>query len=295
MAKEVSWNEDELAKQIDLGSFSKIIVNEYERALIVKEGKIQNSPKPGKYKVTKLELSNSTTAVYVSLQDFKLKIGVGDVLTEDNVEVGCYGEIELGIEDAEMFYSEVLGDKKSYSKEELKKYIESDIQAFLRSEIAEYEAKELYKKNDVFVPKLRSELSNFFAKQGIDFKNITIQGINLPDDIKEALQSKKAQEIKIDKEKKRAEVEDKKKKQENERLIEKYKQLKEAGIDVSEFKEKEIAEEDPEVLIEKYKAEGSTEKSTKSSDSNYCPNCGEELTEGAKFCHSCGEDVSSLT
>lgn len=295
MAKEVSWTDNELAKQIDLGSFSKIVVNDYERALIVKEGQIKNSLKSGKYKVTKLELSSSTTAVYVSLQDFKLKIGIGDVLTEDNVKAGCYGEIELGIEDAEMFYSEVLGDSKSYSKEELKQYIESDLQAFLRSEIADYEAKELYKKNNVFVPKLRAELSNFFAKQGVDFKNITIQGINLPEDIKEALQSKKAQEIKIDKEKKREELKDEKKRNENDRLIEKYKQLKEAGIDVSEFKEKEIAETDPEVLIEKYKAE-SAQKSSESNSSNskYCPNCGEELKEDARFCHECGEDVSDL-
>lgn len=292
MAKKVSWNDDELARQVDLGSFSKIVVNEYERALVIKEGQIQNSMKPGKYKVTKL-LSGSTKVVFVSLQDFKLKIGIGGVLTEDNVEAGCYGEIELGVDDAEMFYSEVLGDSKSYSKDELKDYIESDIQAFLRSEIAEYEAKELYKKNNVFVPKLRSELSNFFAKQGIDFKNITIQGIKLPDDIKEALQSKKAQEIEIDKEKKRENLEDEKKRNSNERMIEKYKKLKEAGIDVSDFKEKEIAEKDPEVLIEKYRAESEEEDSE--SNAGYCPSCGAELEEDAKFCHQCGEDVSNIT
>jgi regulator of protease activity HflC (stomatin/prohibitin superfamily) len=292
MAKKVSWNDDELARQVDLGSFSKIVVNEYERALVIKKGQIQNSMKPGKYKVTKL-LSGSTKVVFVSLQDFKLKIGIGGVLTEDNVEAGCYGEIELGIDDAEMFYSEVLGDSKSYSKDELKDYIESDIQAFLRSEIAEYEAKELYKKNDVFVPRLRSELSNFFAKQGIDFKNITIQGIKLPDDIKEALQSKKAQEIEIDKEKKRENLEDKKKRNSNERMIEKYKKLKEAGIDVSDFKEKEIAEKDPEVLIEKYRAESGEKDS--GSNASYCPSCGAELEEDAKFCHQCGEDVSNIT
>lgn len=292
MAKKVSWNDDELARQVDLGSFSKIVVNEYERALVIKKGQIQNSMKPGKYKVTKL-LSGSTRAVFVSLQDFKLKIGIGGVLTEDNVEAGCYGEIELGIDDAEMFYSEVLGDSKSYSKDELKDYIESDIQAFLRSEIAEYEAKELYKENNVFVPKLRSELSNFFAKQGIDFKNITIQGIKLPDDIKKALQSKKAQEIEIDKEKKRESLEDEKKRNSNERMIEKYKKLKEAGIDVSDFKEKEIAEKDPEVLIEKYRAESGEEDS--GSNAGYCPSCGEELENGAKFCHQCGEEVSHIS
>lgn len=285
MAKRVSWGEEELAKKVELGAFSSLVVREHERTLLVKEGRIKNVFKPGKYKVTKFEILKKPFAIYVSLKPFKLKVGVGGVMSKDNVEVGCHGNIQLQIEDPKMFYSQVMGGKKRYTKFQLREFVSSDIQGFLRTEIAKYEAKELYKQNDVLIPKLRVKLEELFQSLGLDFKRITIRGIKLPKKIKKALQSKKMQEIELDKEKSRFELEREKKKEEKERIVDKYKRLKEAGVDVSKFKEKEIAEKEPGVLIEKYKA--MQEKNSK----KYCPNCGAEVDESDKYCPKCGKKL----
>lgn len=292
MATEVQWD-DEIAQKVDLGRRSNIVVKDYERALLVNDGEIESVFSPGKYSANKLrDIGRNPDAVYVYLKPFKLKIGIGGVMSEDNVEVGCYGTMRVAVDDINMFYTEVLGDEDAFTEEDLKEFIDSNVQAFLRTELAKHEAKELYRQNDIFVPKLRASLEDFFNGIGMEFKDVNIQGINLPDDIKDALQSKKSQEIELEKERKRQDVEKREQEQTDETLVKKYRELKEAGIDVSEFRESEIAEKDTDVLKEKYRAmQKDSDDASAGHEYSYCPGCGSELQADAKFCHSCGREL----
>lgn len=302
--KGVKWEKNEIAKSVEIGMFTSVLVREFERVLLIKNGKIQEVIPAGKHKISKFKIGKEITAIYVSLKPFKIPYGLPETMSKDNVSVGCYGEIEFQVSNPKMFYSQVMGDTEVYTIEELKEYMLAEIQGVLRSVLAKRDIKEIYLERDELIPVFRTKLEEFFASLGMDFKRIEIQGVNIPESVKAELESLKISRIRRRGKREEVELELEKRRRKGEIDVEKYVKLAQAGIDVTKFKEAEIAEMDPEVLKKKYGSEAYKEalKMAKSQDvnltvamgmqqlkqKNRCPKCGHKIKKGAKFCDECG-------
>lgn len=303
--KEIGWGEDELAKRVNLGKIPRILVQEHERALFIRDGKIFEEFGPGRHVISKLSPTTRAHTVYVSLLPFKLKWGLPETMSQDNVSVGCSGTVDLQIDNSKVFWAQVMGSKGLYTKSDLYNNILTNLQGVVRTELANLTVHQIYLERDVLIAALRARLQEMFEAIGIDYKRLEIVGINIPQEVKKALESKKIHEVELGKKKDEAELE-----------VEKYKDLVKSGIDAVSMKELEIAGGSPEILAKKYEAQaykdalqtsrtqnvnlkvetkkqsvGATEHPT----GENCPSCRKAVSPDFKLCPYCGHNLKSNT
>lgn len=244
-AGEVEWHEGELAKKVNLGTIQHFVVNEYERCLFIRDGKIQQEFGAGRHATTSMPFFGTSKHIYVSLRPFDLKWGLPETFSKDNVRVGAFGTIELQINDPKMFYAQRLGasGKEAYTIQDLREDLLDNIQGVIRSELANLEVKQIYIERDILISVVRAKLTELFASFGCDYKRLEIQGVNIPEDIKKALESLKIHSITMQKDEGDMTLE-----------MKKLKMMQEMGIDAAKMKELEIMEKDPSVLGKKYES-----------------------------------------
>ena len=242
-AGEVEWNRDEIAKYVKIGTIQHFIVNEHERCLFIRDGKIQQVFGPGRHLTASMPIFGRTSFVYISLRPFQMKWGLPETFSKDNVRVGAYGTIEFQISKPELFYAQVLGGsgRETYTVADLREDILDNIQGVIRSELAQLDVKQIYIERDILISVVRSKLAELFGSRGMDYKNLEIQGINIPEDIKKALESLKLHDISITTKKADMSLE-----------LEKLKQMQQMGLNAAQMKELEIMEKDPSLLGKKY-------------------------------------------
>ncbi|MDP6460090.1 MAG: zinc-ribbon domain-containing protein [Candidatus Hydrothermarchaeota archaeon] len=305
--EEVEWEDDELAKRVSIGKIPHFLVGEYERALFIRDGKIYQEFGSGSHTASKLSPTTKTHLIYVSLMPFKLKWGLPETMSRDNVTVGCHGTVELQVDNPKMFWAQVMGSKTTYSKSKLRAHILANLQGVIRSELAKLSTSEIYLERDALIAVLRGKLSEMFQAMGIDYKRFDIAGISIPEEIKKGIESLKLHEIELGK-----------KKGDQALDMDKIQQLANLGLDVTKLKELEIADKDPEILRKKYEARAYKDalKTAKTQNVNLgvissqqqaaaqpeitsetvkkeqskCPSCGKPVKPGFKLCPYCGKN-----
>lgn len=303
MADKFELSEDELAKRVRPGTMPRFLVREFERVLFIRDGKIYQEFGPGRHVTSKFPGLSKCDVVYVSLLPFKLKWGLPETLSQDNVAVGCSGTIELQIDNAKMFWAQVMGSKKRYTKDNLREHILTNLQGVIRSELANLTVHQIYLERDVLIAAVRARLQEMFEAMGIDYKRIEVVGINVPEDVKKALESKKIHDIELSKKKGEAELE-----------VEKAKELAKSGVDATTMKELRIVEDNPEVLAKKYETQAykdalqtsrtqnvnlEVETKTQSVETaqppggDNCPYCQKAISPELNFCPYCGHNLKS--
>ncbi len=301
--QEIDWEEDELAKKVELGKIPNFLVREYERALFIRDGKIFQEFGPGTHTASKLSSMTKAYLIYVSLMPFQLKWGLPETMSKDNVRVGACGTIELQMEDSKMFFAHVLGPKTTFTKHDLREDLLDNIQGVIRSELAALSVKDIYLERDVLLAVVRGKLQELFKSRGFDYKRLEIQGINIPENIKTALESSKLHEIELGKKKGDFELE-------KERMAE----MARLGIDATKMRELDIAGDNPEILAKKYETQAYKDalKSSRTQDVHVvtgvegapkappvttqlpnghplnCPSCGKATSPDFALCPYCG-------
>jgi regulator of protease activity HflC (stomatin/prohibitin superfamily)/RNA polymerase subunit RPABC4/transcription elongation factor Spt4 len=302
-ADKVEWNEEELAKRLELGKIPHFLVREYERAVFIRDGKVFEEFGPGRHVTSKLPALTNTQMVYVSLLPVKLKWGLPETMSQDNVAVGASGTVELQIDNPKMFWAQVMGSKEAYTESDLRDHILTNLQGVVRTELANLTIHQIYLERDVLIAAMRARLQEMFEAIGIDYKRLEIVGINIPDDVKKALESKKIHDIELSKKKGEAELE-----------VEKARELAKSGIDATAMKELEIAEDSPEILAKKYESQAYKDalQTSRTQDVNLevetktqsvgatqpqtgdnCPSCQKAVSPDFKLCPFCGHDLNS--
>ena len=163
--------------------------------------------------------------------------------------------------------------------------------------------KEIYLERDVLIAVVRGKLQELFKSMGFDYKRLEIQGVNIPEDIKKALESAKLHDIELGKKKGDLGLEK-----------EKMAEMARLGIDAAKMKELEIAETTPEILAKKYEAQAYKDalQTSKTQDVRVvtgveqppkpaapttqlpngqplnCPECGKSISPEFKICPYCG-------
>ncbi len=301
---EMEWDDIELAKKTDTGKIPQFLVKEYERALFIRDGKIYEEFGPGRHTTSKLSSATNAHLIYVSLVPFKLKWGLPETMTQDNVTVGCSGTIELQVDNPKMFWAQVIGAKTRYTKDNMKDHILSNLQGVIRTELANLTVKQVYLERDVLIAAVRARLQEMFGSMGIDYKRLELVGINVPQKIKEALESTFTHSIDIGKKKAEQDLE-----------LEKVTRLAANGVDAASMRELEIAGDNPDILKKKYESQAYKDalETSKTQTVNVvagvppvqpvgqqpatppqpagksCPCCGKAIQADFNMCPYCGE------
>ena len=305
---------------IDLDKDARVIVYDTHTAILLKDGRMQETLESGDYPLfdkkrglfrTEKAQTFALQLVYIShtarLQVYwgtRSQFDMRDDETGIPVRVGASGEFEVRVKDPRKFYLELIGADKHYTLENLKErlqgrminIIEPAIATTMREKKISYcliaENKQINAEN-VF-PKLKQM---FLDDYGLEMVSFIISKIIIDEDAKEAIEA----EFEARKEKERADAdeaarrareaeEEAARRESTEYWIELWEKVKDRQAD-REMLLRRLESENYEKYLEVCKIIGweNGQTSSASAGNKFCRHCGAALVDGAMFCPQCGQ------
>jgi regulator of protease activity HflC (stomatin/prohibitin superfamily) len=166
-----------------------VLVREFERAIVLDNGKFYAELPPGILDISKVPIKGIIEVIWVSMNQTKLRWGVGGVLTIDSVTVGAFGSLFLQIADATKFVMGLVYGQQIYTEDRIEEWVKSLITGLMRQELARRDVRTLQLEREAFVESCRAALGPMFAEWGLEFKHIEMQELTIPPEYRQALQS----------------------------------------------------------------------------------------------------------
>jgi len=174
------------------GIFSKrqpIVVREYERAIVLENGKLYAEIPSGLYNITKVPLKGRIEIIWVTLSQSQHPWGA-DGISLDGIAVGAHGSVFVRIHDATKFVLQMIVGKQVFTEEQIRSWIRGLVAGIMRRELALRKAMVLNAERDAFVEACRKDLSPLLVEMGLEFKHIEVEGFNLPPEFRSVLQGR---------------------------------------------------------------------------------------------------------
>jgi regulator of protease activity HflC (stomatin/prohibitin superfamily) len=166
-----------------------VLVREFERAIVLDNGKFYAELPPGVLDISKVPIKGIIEIIWVSMNQTKLRWGVGSVLTTDSVTVGAFGSLFLQIVDATKFVMGLVYGQQIYTEDKIEEWVKGLIAGVMRQEFARRDVRTLQVEREAFVETCRAALGPMFAEWGLEFKHIEMQELTIPPEFRQALQS----------------------------------------------------------------------------------------------------------
>ena len=112
-----------------------IVVREYERAIVLDNGKYYAEVVPGIFDMTKVPIKGIIEIIWVSLNQSQHRWGVGGVMTSDGVTVGAYGTVFLQVADANKFVMSLVAGREVYTEDEIETWVRNIMGGIMRTEL----------------------------------------------------------------------------------------------------------------------------------------------------------------
>src|SRR5580700_9064927 len=109
-----------------------VLVREFERAIVLDNGKFYAELPPGVLDISKVPIKGIIEIIWVSMNQTKLRWGVGSVLTTDSVTVGAFGSLFLQIADATKFVMGLVYGQQIYTEDKIEEWVKSLIAGVMR-------------------------------------------------------------------------------------------------------------------------------------------------------------------
>jgi regulator of protease activity HflC (stomatin/prohibitin superfamily) len=170
-------------------------VKNYEKALFYNKGEMIGVLGGGIYELDKNARIKGTEIVWVDATINEVPWGIAQsegLPTKDGYIVGLYGNIKLRINDAKIFYNDIVAGKKNWMLRDLKDWIMSLLHTSLRDIFKKYNAKEIIlEERERVINLITSKISEEFTKYGLEIEAFNIIGIKPPEDIESLYSSEK--------------------------------------------------------------------------------------------------------
>jgi regulator of protease activity HflC (stomatin/prohibitin superfamily) len=166
-----------------------VLVREFERAIILDNGKFYAELPPGVMDISKVPITGIIEVIWVSMNQTKLRWGVGGVMTIDSVTVGAFGSLFLQIADATKFVMGLVYGQQIYTEDRIEEWVKGLIMGLMRRELASRDVRTLQLEREAFVESCRAALGPMLAEWGLEFKHIEMQELTIPPEYRQALQS----------------------------------------------------------------------------------------------------------
>lgn len=309
---ELELTNDDIFVRKPVNDYSKddvVIVAETHCAMLLKDGKLQDTLAPGRYPLFELEkkffglvrekTDTDVVLLYVS-KTAELLVRWGtptqftfrDPVTGIAVRVGASGEFGVKVKNPVMLYKELIGAQHGFGVEDLRNRlrgrmlneIEPTIARVMREKQLSYTEFTEHKQEvgASIAPVIGKMFEDSYGLQITYFiiSNVVING----DD---------AQKIEAELKRKRAEEEQKARKEAEKEdykwWVSEYERLDDKRFE-REMLMRELEAKDKDKYLEVCKIVG-WQGGGSNSGKSFCPNCGHEYPAGARFCGNCGKPV----
>ncbi len=309
---ELELTNDDIFVRKSVNGFEKddvVIVHETHSAMLLKDGKLQDTLEAGRYPLFELskkffglvkeKTDTDVELIYVS-KTAELLVRWGtptqftfrDPVTDYAVRVGASGEFGVKVKDPVQLYKVLIGAKQEFSIDDLRtrlrgrmlNEIEPAIAKAMREKQLSYT--EFTEHKQEIAGDIKPPLGKLFEMSyGLEITYFIISNVVInPEDAAkiEAELDRRKQEKKA-KEQKEAEREDYK------WWVAEYERVKDKEFG-REMLMRELESKDKEKYLEVCKIVGWNGNGGVSGKS-FCPNCGHEYPAGARFCGNCGKPV----
>jgi len=152
---------------------SAYIVKQWEKAVILRFGKIENIVEPGLN--FRIPLIDAVHRVDMRTQTVDLK--GQSAITKDNISVGIDAVVFMTIENPERVITQIINFRDAVSKY---------AQTAIRNIVGQYNLDELLESREEIAIKLKEEIDKLSKEWGIDIARAGLQDISLPADMKRA-------------------------------------------------------------------------------------------------------------
>ena len=170
-----------------------IFVAENELVIVMRDGRLDNENQailpPGLYDLRQITaLRGRIEVIWCTTGEFQLPWGVGKVLTQERVAVGAFGTYQVRVVDPVRLLNSVARNWQVYTEDQLgndltRTQVVSKLGGIFGSKFIE----ELQGKQAEIQLACKEALMAPFERWGLEFLDLTIEKINLPDGLEEAL------------------------------------------------------------------------------------------------------------
>ncbi len=154
-------------------SGSLFIVKQWEKAAVLRLGKIIKTVEPGLH--FRIPFIDTVTKVDMRTQTVDLK--GQSAITKDNISLGVDAVVFMTIEDPEKIITQIVDYRDAVSKY---------AQTAIRNIIGQYELDDLLESREEIAIQLKEEIDKLAKDWGIDVTRAGLQDISLPEDMKRA-------------------------------------------------------------------------------------------------------------
>lgn len=181
-----------------------IFVAENELVIVMRDGRLDNENQailpPGLYDLRQITaLRGRIEVIWCTTGEFQLPWGVGKVLTQERVAVGAFGTYQVRVVDPVRLLKSVTRNWQVYTEDQLGNDLtRTQVVSKLGGIFGSIAVEELQGKQAEIQLACKEALMAPFERWGLEFLDLTIEKINLPDGLEEVLGRKYIVEKEMD-------------------------------------------------------------------------------------------------
>jgi regulator of protease activity HflC (stomatin/prohibitin superfamily) len=167
-----------------------VMVREYERAVVLENGKLYAELQAGIYDLSKVPLKGTLEIIWVTLAQRQFPWGVGGVMTMDGITVGGYGTVIVQVAEATRFVLALVASQQvPYTPEKIDDWLKFPIIGAMRQQLAIRDVNTLLTEREGLAAGLQEKLTPMLNDWGLQFKHIEMAELNLPPEYKHLRQA----------------------------------------------------------------------------------------------------------
>jgi membrane protease subunit (stomatin/prohibitin family) len=163
-----------------------IVVNEGQMAVVLQDGVSHGGLVPGRYSFAKERVVAALDIVWVKTSQQAIKWGIGNVSTQDGIDISANGEMYVRVEDGVVFNKEIIQGAITLAERDLQRLLVPRVNRALTTQIAQSVAQELQMQQDVFEAAIKDKLGARLETMGLSIVSFEVANITFPAEFKAA-------------------------------------------------------------------------------------------------------------
>ncbi len=171
------------------------VVKDYEKGLFYNKGELIDVLSGGIYELEKKSRIKGTEIVWIDISFLTIPWGVpmkDGIPTKDGFVVGLHGDLKLRINNAKIFYNDIVAGKKEWIVQDLKDWIMTLLHTSLRDIFKNYFMNSIVlEERERVINRVTAKVSDEFMRYGLELETFNVIGLKTPTDVEDVLEQDK--------------------------------------------------------------------------------------------------------
>ena len=171
------------------------VVKDYEKGLFYNKGELIDVLSGGIYELEKKSRIKGTEIVWIDISFLTIPWGVpmkDGIPTKDGFVVGLHGDLKLRINNAKIFYNDIVAGKKEWIVQDLKDWIMTLLHTSLRDIFKNYFMNSIVlEERERVINRVTAKVSDEFMRYGLELETFNVIGLKTPSDVEDVLEQDK--------------------------------------------------------------------------------------------------------